>query len=86
MPTPITVKIGSAILAAELDDSPGAGLLAGSLPTTIPMGRWGDEYYGNCGFDFELAENARDILEVGEIALWPPGSALCIFFGPTAGE
>jgi hypothetical protein len=22
-------------------------------------------------------------MEVGEIAWWPPGKALCIFFGPT---
>ena len=22
-------------------------------------------------------------MKVGELALWPPGNALCIFFGPT---
>ena len=30
-----------------------------------------------------LAADARDVMEIGELAYWPPGSALCIFFGPT---
>jgi hypothetical protein len=47
------------------------------------MSRWGDEYYGDCGLAIAIDDSARDILEVGEIAYWPPGSALCFFFGPT---
>ncbi len=26
---------------------------------------------------------AQDVVQVGDIAYWPPGSALCLFFGPT---
>ena len=29
------------------------------------------------------AEKARDVVDVGDLAYWPPGSAFCIFFGPT---
>jgi hypothetical protein len=47
------------------------------------MSRWGEEYYGDCGLAVELDDSAREIVEVGEIAYWPPGSALCFFFGPT---
>ena len=31
----------------------------------------------------EEGPEARELMEVGEVAIWPPGSALCIFFGPT---
>ena len=47
------------------------------------MSRWGDEYYGSVGLGLENDADARDVLEVGEIAYWPPGDALCVFFGPT---
>ena len=26
---------------------------------------------------------AREVMEIGEVAYWPPGRALCVFFGPT---
>jgi hypothetical protein len=47
------------------------------------MQRWGDEYYGDCGIQVKRAEDARAEMEVGELAIWPDGNALCIFFGPT---
>lgn len=44
--------------------------------------RWGDEVY------FETPavageEGARELVSVGDVAYWPPGRALCLFFGPT---
>ena len=83
MPTPLTMTTGSLTLAAELNDSPTARVLLSLLPLEIDMSRWGDEYYGDCGIDVELSEEARDVMEIGELAVWPVGSALCIFFGPT---
>lgn len=29
------------------------------------------------------AENPKEIVKLGELGYWPPGSAFCIFFGPT---
>ncbi len=79
----ILIDINGRILKAELNDSAAAGDLAAKLPMTISMNRWGDEYYGGCGLRPVLDETARDIMEIGELAVWPSGSALCIFFGPT---
>ena len=31
----------------------------------------------------EEAPDAREAMAVGELAYWPPGNALCLFFGPT---
>lgn len=83
MPAPVIIKIGELKLSAELNDSPSAEKIKLLLPLEFSMSRWGDEYYGNCGIDAELSQDARDVMEVGELAVWPAGKALCIFFGPT---
>jgi hypothetical protein len=32
----------------------------------------------------DLAEdNAQDVVDIGDLAYWPPGNAVCIFWGPT---
>lgn len=83
MPTKIKVLAGGLELSAELNDSPSAKKLISLLPLQFNMSRWGDEYYGDCGIKVELSSDARDVMEKGELAIWPTGSALCIFFGPT---
>ena len=83
MPTPLIIKVGDLKISAELNDSPSAEKLRLLLPIEFSMSRWGDEYYGDCGIEVELSRDAREIMEVGELAVWPAGKALCIFFGPT---
>jgi hypothetical protein len=83
MATPITIKIGTITLSGELNDSSSAQKLKTLFPLEFSMSRWGDEFYGDCGINIELSQDARDIMEIGELALWPSGRALCIFFGPT---
>ena len=53
-----------------------------ALPIRGRGSRWGDEIYFSIGVSAQ-SENAKDVVEVGDIAYWPPGQALCIFFGPT---
>jgi hypothetical protein len=79
----ISIKIQNQRFAAELNDTPAAQQLLEALPLKLRMSRWGEEYYGDCGLTIELGESAREVMEVGEIAYWPPGSALCFFFGLT---
>ena len=83
MATPIKIKIGTLELSAELNESPTAKKLMSLLPLVFSMSRWGDEYYGDCGIKTVLSQDARDVMEVGELAVWPTGNALCIFFGIT---
>jgi len=68
----------------DLYDSDAARELVKNLPQEISMSRWGDEFYGSLNKKVECGgERLRDVFEIGEVAIWPDGNALCIFFGPT---
>jgi hypothetical protein len=79
----IILRIGDKELNASLNESKSAADFYDRLPLKISMQRWGDEYYGDCGLTIDTAEDARAEMEIGELAIWPGGNALCIFFGPT---
>ena len=83
MPTPIKIIAGDLQLTAELNDSPTANAIRDALPIESRGQRWGEEIYCTIPVDCGIEEDARDILDIGEIAYWPPGRAFCIFFGPT---
>jgi hypothetical protein len=53
-----------------------------ALPIKGNANRWGDEIYFSIPVNLS-EEKARAKVEVGSVAYWPPGKALCIFFGPT---
>ena len=78
----ITIKTGGVEMTAELNDSKTAGVIWDALPITARGSTWGDEIY----FGIPVSageENGKEVVEMGDIAYWPPGSAFCIFFGPT---
>ncbi len=53
-----------------------------ALPIEGAATRWGDELYLRS--DVEVGpESARAELEAGELAYWPQGNAICLFWGPT---
>lgn len=52
------------------------------LPIESRISRWGDEIYFSIGIDIE-PENYSEFVRKGDLGYWPPGKALCIFFGPT---
>ncbi len=52
------------------------------LPFAGIPNRWGDEVYLEIPVQAD-EENAVQDVEVGDIAYWPPGRAMCIFFGRT---
>lgn len=67
-----------------LYDGCAARELVKTLPQEISMSRWGNEFYGSLNKKVECGgERLRDVFEIGEVAIWPDGNALCIFFGPT---
>lgn len=53
-----------------------------ALPFQGHANTWGEEIYFAVGIGAER-EEAQQVVERGDVAYWPPGDALCIFFGPT---
>jgi uncharacterized protein len=78
----IRITAGTVTADATLDDSATAGLVWAALPLTAAGETWGDEIY----FPIPVKakpEKPRETVDMGDLAYWPPGSAFCIFFGPT---
>jgi uncharacterized protein len=65
-----------------LDQSNTAQAVWDALPLSVPGDTWGDEIYFGIPVKAK-AENPCETVEMGDLAYWPPGSAFCIFFGPT---
>ncbi len=53
-----------------------------AVPFESKANRWGDEVYFSTPVRVGL-EVAQETVEVGDVAYWPPGRAMCLFFGPT---
>ena len=70
------------VMEAELNQSRTAQRIWEALPIEAPGNTWGDEIYFSIPVDAET-DNAQEVVELGELAYWPPGTAFCIFFGPT---
>ena len=78
----IRITSGSITVLAELNDSRTADAIWQALPLSSDSNTWGDEIYFTIPVKVEL-ENGQEIVNLGELGYWPPGSAFCIFFGPT---
>ena len=70
-------------MEAILAGGSSADIFWNTLPITGQVNTWGDEIYFNVNLQMPLDDDASDIVESGDIAFWPPGSAFCIFFGRT---
>ncbi len=67
----ITTASAGVVTAELTGESPGtAEAVWAKLPIEGRANTWG-------------SEKPRDVVEVGDIAYWPPGEAICFFFGPT---
>jgi hypothetical protein len=83
MATKIVIEAGERRMEAELSDAAASRKIGEALPLAAAMSRWGDEYYGSVGIDIPEDSTGKELMSIGEIAYWPPGKALCVFFGPT---
>ena len=79
----IRITAGTVSVEALLNDSPTAAKVWEALPIQSRGSTWGDEIYFSIPVDAKQERDARDIVAVGELGYWPPGSAFCIFFGRT---
>ena len=79
----IIIEVENISIKAELLDTPTGRKIAGALPIEGSVNVWGDEIYFDISLVIEQEPDARQDVEVGDLAYWPAGPAFCIFFGPT---
>jgi hypothetical protein len=78
----ITDATGS-VNATLSDENPKtANAIYEALPLEANANTWGDEIYFSIPVRAEK-ENSKEVVEMGNLAYWPPGNAFCIFFGKT---
>ncbi|MFQ6098901.1 MAG: cyclophilin-like fold protein [Armatimonadota bacterium] len=82
MPRRIRIKAGDVEATATLNDGSTANAIWEALPIEGSANTWGDEIYFSIPVDCKLQDPKR-VVELGDLGYWPPGTALCIFFGPT---
>jgi hypothetical protein len=70
----------------ELDDSQSpktVKAILDNLPIEVKINRWGDELYTDKTPIVAEEENAQSVVEPLDVAYWPEGNALCLFYGST---
>ena len=78
----IEIWIDRTLFRVRLNDTKTADQLFAFLPLRGDGDLWGDEIYFDVGV--ELPEESPTVdVEAGDVAYWRPGTALCLFFGPT---
>ncbi len=78
----IRVTAGGVEVVADLNDTPTADAIWHSLPISASASTWGDEIYFRTPVRVE-EDGAVPTVPMGAVAYWPPGQALCLFFGLT---
>tara|TARA_B100000315_G_C14169008_1_gene403642 strand:- start:99 stop:476 length:378 start_codon:yes stop_codon:yes gene_type:complete len=79
----IQISTGNLTLTATLNELETANQLWESLPITGRVQIWGDEIYFSIPVNVEEELDSQETVRAGTVAYWPPGSALCLFWGPT---
>jgi hypothetical protein len=73
-------------ISIELDDSHSPKTVQAiieNLPIEVKINRWGDELYTDKTQIIEREEDGKKQVNLFDVAYWPEGNALCLFYGPT---
>ena len=79
----ILISVMDFTIEGALYDSRSSNEVWESLPFSSSVNLWGNEIY--FPIDLVLGEDmtAQDVVALGTIGYWPPGKAICLFFGTT---
>jgi hypothetical protein len=78
----IEIAADEITVTAQLNQTKTAEAVWDALPIEGVANTWGDEIYFSTPLSLEQ-ESGQELVEMGDLGYWPPGKALCFFFGPT---
>ena len=80
----ISFQTKSCCFLAEFNNSLTARDIITHLPLDAVISTWGDEIYFEAGIIVSCDDGALSSeVEAGDVAYWPRGRCICVFFGPT---
>ena len=79
----IVIRAGELTAEAELNESTTAVAIWQALPLEGVANTWGEEIYFRIPVSHDLAPDAKELVQLGDLGYWPQGRAFCIFFGAT---
>ena len=74
---------GDIEIKAVTRDTPTAKAILDTLPIRSTVQTWGEEVYFSVPVEAQLEDDAKDVVQAGEIAFWVEGNCIAIGFGPT---
>ena len=83
MPRRVRLDIGGVVIHARLRETATAEAIWEALPFGATAMIWGEEVYFSVPVAATREADAREVVEAGEIAYWPDGSAIAIGYGKT---
>ena len=79
----VKITVGDVSLDCEIGGCETADKVLAALPIEASGSYWGAELYFSTDVIAGAEPGASDVVEAGEIAYWPPGRCVCLFWGPT---
>ena len=79
----IILEIKTKRIKIKLLDTNTANLIRKNLPIISKVQKWGEEIFFNTNLLIPLEKNAKEVVNLGEIAFWTEGSAIAIGYGRT---
>tara|TARA_B100000035_G_scaffold13535_1_gene11149 strand:- start:116 stop:499 length:384 start_codon:yes stop_codon:yes gene_type:complete len=79
----LILKFNSKLFEINLRNTETARLIAESVPIKSKIQVWGEEIFFNTNLQVKLEDDARDVMQLGELAFWTEGSAIAIGYGKT---
>jgi hypothetical protein len=79
----VRITAGNVSAEAVIHDTPTGKAILAALPIEGQASTWGDEIYFSIPVQAKQEPDAKEVVELGDLGYWPPGTAFCIFFGMT---
>ena len=79
----LILKFNSKLFEVNLRNTETARLILKSVPINSKIQMWGEEIFFNTNIQVALENDAKEVMQLGELAFWTEGSAIAIGYGKT---